>query len=61
MGAKVHKNNDICKKGCVFFPIEEEKMQFCCGGGVAECHSSERKEERERKTGTGKMKRKRDR
>lgn len=25
-------------------------MQFCCGGGVAECHSGERKEERE-KTG----------
>ena len=24
-------------------------MQFCCGGGVAECHSGERKEERERR------------
>ena len=24
-------------------------MPFCCGGGVAECHSGERKEERERR------------
>ena len=49
MGAKVHKNNDICKRVAIFFTIRGEKMQFCCGGGVAECHSGERKEERERR------------
>ena len=48
-GAKVRKKTDICKRVAIFFAIEEEKMQFCCGGGVPECHSGERKEEWERR------------
>ena len=80
------------QESCDFFYNKGRKNAVCCGGGVAECHSGERKEERERreidqawsiyggskepmpeynsgemnedkdrKTGTGKMKRKRDR
>ena len=49
MGAKVHKNNDICKKGRDFFAIRDDNLLFCSGGGVAECHSGERKEERVRR------------
>ena len=39
----------FARKVVIFFAIGEEKMPFCCGGGVAEYDSGIINEERERR------------